>query len=68
VNDLSTAGDNPAKNKLREVDRVCIASAIIHEKKFSLYWVEKLKAELHSRKYSQKTISSCMDPDGVYEM
>jgi site-specific recombinase XerD len=63
ANDLSVAGDllaagnSPAK-KIHEADRACIRSAIVREEKFSLYWAEKLKAELHSRKYSPKTISS----------
>jgi site-specific recombinase XerD len=63
ANDLSVAGDllaagnNPDKN-IYEADRACISSAIAQEEKFSLFWAEKLKAELHSRKYSPRTILS----------
>jgi site-specific recombinase XerD len=49
---LSEAG------KLREADRSCLASIIPLPERFSLFWMEKLKEELHSRKYSQKTIKT----------
>jgi site-specific recombinase XerD len=52
------AGDYPCKSKLSEADRSCIVSAIVREEKFSPEWVLKLKEELHSRKYSPKTIRS----------
>ena len=47
-----------ADSKLSKADRSCLASAIVPEEKFSFYWIDKLKEELHSRKYSAKTIVS----------
>jgi site-specific recombinase XerD len=43
---------------LSKTDRASLASAIPPLEKLSLYWIEKLKEELHSRKYSPKTILS----------
>jgi len=47
-----------ATEKLNETDRTCLDSIVKAPEKFSLYWAERLREELHSRKYSQRTISS----------
>jgi site-specific recombinase XerD len=39
-------------------DRACLFSTIPKPEMFSLIWKEKLRAELHSRKYSLKTINA----------
>ncbi|MDR2048511.1 MAG: tyrosine-type recombinase/integrase [Treponema sp.] len=38
-------------------DTSCIRGAISHPEKFSALYVDRLETELHSRKYSQKTIN-----------
>ena len=45
-------------SKLSKTDRSCLSSIIPPPEKLSPFWVEKLKEELHSRKYSPKTIKS----------
>ncbi|MCL1814382.1 MAG: site-specific integrase [Treponema sp.] len=47
-----------AADKLSKTDRTCLVSSIPPPERFSLFWVERLKEELHSRKYSSKTIKS----------
>ena len=44
--------------KLNDVDRLCLISGALQPDKFSVYWAKKLKEELHSRKYSSKTVDS----------
>ena len=45
-------------DELSKSDRASLASMIRPEEKFSPFWIERLKNELHSRKYSLKTIKS----------
>ncbi|MDR0447954.1 MAG: site-specific integrase [Treponema sp.] len=51
-------GQQAAADKLNKTDRTCLASIIPLPEKLSHYWMEKLREELHSRKYSLKTIKS----------
>jgi len=46
------------ENNLIEEDRRCLALSIPPPERFSLFWEEKLKEELHSRKYSLKTVKA----------
>jgi site-specific recombinase XerD len=44
--------------ELNERDKASLISAIQLPEKLSLFWTEKLQDELHSRKYSRKTITA----------
>jgi site-specific recombinase XerD len=52
------AGKLAASEGLSAADRACFASGVFTQEFFSLYWVEKLREELHSRKYSLQTVNS----------